>query len=735
MRDGPKKATPKRFEAPRTPWWRDGRPVMTAGLLLANLALGTGQAEAQATQLPGIIVEGATLGRVPAPRTPVVEVRETAPAPVVATLPPGIATPAQLPLGSVAPGAGSAAGPDIAPGSGRETATGVPLSEIGSAVSVVTGEELRARQIRHAADALRSLPGVTVTQTSSPASVTEVRIRGAESNHTLVMIDGVVANDPTNGAFDFSDLSTADIDRIEVIRGAQSVIYGSGAIGGAINIVTRSGRGPARVTVSTEGGSFGTRDLALGLSGGSATAWGSLSYHARAADGFNIAPAGRERDASSLETFAFRGGVQVTPGLVLDGSLRHTRKSGDRDGFGGPPGALATAVDDPSTFTSNVLLGSLRARWDMANGWLTHELKTTYSAARSTDTDLAFPAFPFRSIYESEARTYSYLSTLRLPGEPSLLRHSLTGVVEWSEESFTPLGDFTDGLKRSRDRMAFAAEWRGSIANQLHLVAGARRDDTSAFGDFDTWRTSASWVMGASGLRPHASAGTGFKAPTFFEQFGSIPAFFIPNPNLTPEETLGWDAGIEWTTWRGRLVLDATYFSADLTNKIARNPAGFAPTLVNLPGTSTREGIELSARLKVAAGITLGGAYTYLDARNPDGAREIRRPPHAGRADLDAQFLDGRGRFNLAAIYNGRMDDIAFRLPAFTVETVALDAQWRLTAAIAYKLTPQIEVFGRVENLLDQRIQEVYGFNQPGIAAYTGMRISLGGERLMVDWK
>lgn len=680
----------------------------TAGSLTA-LLLATASATAQEVRLPGIVVEGATLAR-PA-------VRRAEPA----TAPPAAASAqADIPIDSESEGGD----------------TGVPLTELGSSVTVVTGEQLRDRQIRNAADALYSLPGVHVNRNSSPASVTEVRIRGAENNHTLVLIDGVPANDPTGGAYDFSDLSTVDIERIEVIRGAQSVIYGSGAVGGVINIVTRSGRGPARVTIATEGGSFGTRDVSLGASGGSERVWASLAYNARYSDGFNIAPVGREKDESRLETFAFRGGVQILPGLVVDGSLRLSRKAGDRDGFDGAPGTLATAVDDASRFTGNVLLGSLRARWETFGGMLTHELRTTYNETKTTDTDLLFPAFPFISKYEADSKTHSYLGTLKLPGDPAVLTHSIAGLAEWNEESFTPLGDFTDGLRRSRDRFAFAGEWRGTFARQLHLTAGIRHDDNSAFEDFTSWRATAAWqVPGTAsgvGLRPHTSIGTGFKAPTFFEQFGSIPSFFTPNPDLVPEESFGWDAGVEFSLWRGRLVFDVTYFSAELENKIAPNP-GFVPTLINLPGTSQRDGVEVSAKLRIVPGITLGASYTYLDATDPDGAREVRRPPHSGRVDLDARFADGRGRFHFAAIYNGRMNDLAFRvgptpLDPWTNEIVGLDAIWRLSAAVSYKIRPDLEVFGRVENILDDRGQEVFGFAQPGVAAYGGLRLTFGGE-------
>jgi vitamin B12 transporter len=665
----------------------------------------------QEVQLPGLIVEGATLSRPAAPRAP----RPAA--------------------SSGRPSATVTETPAAEEGSGEE-AIGVPASEIGSAVTIVTGQELRDRQIRTGAEALSALPGVHVNRNSTPGSVTEVRIRGAENNQTLVLIDGVVANDLSSGAYDFSDLSTADIERIEVIRGAQSVIYGTGAVGGVVNIITRGGRGPARVTIATEGGSFNTRAVTLGASGGSERIWGSLTYDARKASGFNIAPQGSERDGWGLETFSFRGGVQIMPGLTVDGSLRLSRKSGDRDGFDGAPLQLATAQDDPSHFTSTVLLGGVRARWETFGSALTHEFRANFNDTRTTDTDLLFPTSPFISKYDSTARTYSYLGTLKLPGVPALLSHTLSGLVEWNEESFTPLGDFTDGLKRTRDRLAFAGEWRGTLARQLYLTAGIRHDDNSAFEDFTSWRLTAAWqVPGLApglGLRPHASVGTGFKAPSFFEQFGSIPAFFTPNPDLTPEESFGWDAGVEFSLWNGRVIYDITYFSAELENKIARNP-GFVPTLINLPGISHRKGVEISAKYRLMPGVVIGTSYTYLDATDPGGPREVRRPPHSGRVDLDARFADGRARFHFAAIYNGTQRDLAFRtgatsLAPWTNEIVSLDATWRLSTALSYELRPGWEIFGRLENILDDRGQEVFGYAQPGFAAYAGMRLTLGGE-------
>jgi vitamin B12 transporter len=195
---------------------------------------------------------------------------------------------------------------------------------------------------------------------------------------------------------------------------------------------------------------------------------------------------------------------------------------------------------------------------------------------------------------------------------------------------------------------------------------------------------------------------------------------------------------MEASFWNRRAILDVTYFNTTLENKIARDPNRDPlanppePTLINFAGESTREGVEVAAKLQLMPGLAIGLAYTYTDARDSDGAREIRRPPHAGRIDLDYQFLGGRGLFHLAAQYNGRRDDLGFRVTgpfgAVTPEIVGLDDYWLLSAAMSYKVQPGVELFGRVENLLDTKYQEIYGFNTAGAAAYGGVRITLGGE-------
>jgi vitamin B12 transporter len=313
-------------------------------------------------------------------------------------------------------------------------------------------------------------------------------------------------------------------------------------------------------------------------------------------------------------------------------------------------------------------------------------------------------------------------------------KHSLSGRVEKENERFS--SHFSDAFPpdddktNERGRMSYTGEWRGGFAERLFLTAGIRRDDNDNFQDFTTWRTAASLVLRELNARPHASAGTAVKLPTMFEQFGTTQ-FFVPNPSLTPEKSFGWDAGVELTFHSGRMTFDVTYFRANLTDKI--NGFFFDPglgnfTAINLPGESTREGVEISARFKLAPNLTLGGAYTYTDARDPDGQRELRRPPHSARADVAYAFHGGRGAVTLAAIYNGAMDDRAFVLPFFTPSLrVGLDDYWLVNATARYKLQPGVELFGRVENALDQHYQEAFGFEAAPIAAYAGLKLTLGG--------
>ena len=674
-------------------------------------ALSATSARAQ-QQLPGIVIQGANLESAPARRA---TVRQSDSATADAPSP-------EAPATESGGDSGTAADDGI---------SGISAEKIGSSVTVVTGAQLKAQQIRNAGDALRSLPGVSVNRTSNAGSLTQVRIRGAEANHTLVLIDGIEANASTDGEFDFSDLLTEDIERIEVIRGPQSALYGSNAVGGVINIITRSGKGPLTVTTRAEAGSFNTQDGALRISGGNDRAWGAVTVHHQRSDGFNIAPNGPlgEDDGTRLTSFAAKAGFKPAENVQLNLNVRRTTKDIDRDDQTGldRSGGFVIASDSFSRLSSSVLLMGANLQWDMFDGNLTHVFKATRNLTERDDVLIADfgSGFgpPSRFFNESETSEFGYQATYRFV-TPLFLnaKHSLTGLAERERESFElVLGGI---VTEERARNSFAAEWRGEFLDRVYLSAGARRDDNDSLDDFTTWRTAVSVPIRELGLRPHASVGTAVKLPTMFEQFG-LTSTFVPNPNLKPEESFGWDAGLEFTFLQGRAIFDVTYFDADLENKIASAPVpgpGFRSTVINLEGKGERSGIEVSSRLQVVPGLTVGLGYTYLDAVDSTGKEEIRRPPHSGRADVTYAFDRGRGLVNLTATYNGEMKDIVFGGP---VPTTTLDDYWLVTAAASYKLTPTMEVFGRVENLFDVRYQEVFGFDTPGVAAYAGLRFTL----------
>lgn len=650
------------------------------------------------TELPEVVVEGATLAA-PAAK-------------------PKKATAASSESdGQAAPQSDEAVGADEAQ-TAAATAGGVPVSEVGSAVTVITSAQLKARQIRYAADALRSVPGVSVGQTGSPGGKTQVRIRGAEANHTLVVIDGIEANDPNDGDFDWSNLPADDIERIEVIRGAQSGIYGSKAIGGVINVITKSGRGPISLSAQVEYGGYDTTGVAVRASGGTERAWLAASAQYREQNEFNIAIFGTEDDPWDNATVNLRGGFSLLDNLTLGFVVRNTNKfvNTDPEQLIAQTG-LSGAVDGPNTTDVDFFLGGLNLRWDMFDNALTHVFK-----ANRTRTGTASTSGFGDSDNIGEVNTYSYLATYRF-ATPGLLQssHSLSGFIEHKQEGFTPISAFTDGVKRERENLATVAEYRGSFYDRVFVGASVRKDDNDTISDFTTWRSSVAVDLHELGLRPHASVGTGVALPGLFEQFGAVIDVFVGNPDLEPEESFSWDAGVEFTLLKGTATLDVTYFEADLTDEIA----GFGNSLINLVGTSERRGIEVAAQLAVMPNLWLGASYTYLDATEPDGTEEIRRAPHSGRADVTYRFDEGRGTFNVAAVYNGEMTDRNFLPFPQPPVIVTLDEYWLVTAGASYELKPGFELYGRVENLLDERYEEVSGFNTLGIAAYAGVRVKL----------
>jgi vitamin B12 transporter len=596
------------------------------------------------------------------------------------------------------------------------SATPVERETIGNTLTVIEGETIATGQTAYLQDVLRAVPGVAVSQRGSFGSLTQVRIRGAEGNHVLVLIDGIEVAATSSGEFDFSSLLANNIDRVEVLRGPQSGLYGSNALAGVISVVTRGGDGP----MFDAAAEYGTFDSIFGRAGvvlGNRETFVSANAIYRETDGFSSAAIGTEPDGDRNLTLYLRGGVALADVARIDGSLRYVDKQTETDGFdfsGGPLQGLA--VDDDSYSNTEDWSGGLAltvtpiARWD-----------NVFSAAYSHGDSVGGSGGADRFGDTGERLKLAGRSTIGFDTSASA-RHFFTVFVEHEEESYRNTFPFdpSQEARQKRTMLGYGAEYRLELADSLFLRAAVRHDDNDAFEDATTYSLAGSWVIPPSGTRLHASYGTGVTNPTFFEQFGFVPDQFVGNPDLHPEKADGFDFGVEQRLFDNRLLLDATYFNAALEDEIV----SVFPSVENDLGESDREGVELTARVELGA-ISFGGSYTYLDATDPDGTEEVGRPRDRAGFDVTAHFAHDRGSVTAGVIHNGQMLDNDFRnyfTNGFVAEKTALDSNTVVRIAGSFNVTDSLELFGRVENVFDEDYQEVISYATPGTAVYGGLR-------------
>ena len=603
--------------------------------------------------------------------------------------------------------------------------TPVEQEKSGRAFTVITGEQLERNQVRYVADALRLVPGFAVSRSGSVGGLTQVRVRGAESNHLLVMIDGVEASETSAGEFDFGSLIVDDIDRIEVLRGPQSAFWGSNASAGVVNIITKRGeRDGFTVDARSEAGTGGTFLGGVGLRGGGENYDVAFSGTCRRSNGFNISHFGNEEDGDRNTTLNGKFTVDLSPDLTVDGTLRYVdqRNEYDDQGFSFPSAPTQGLVIDTDDETAlREFFGSVGASHVSLDGALTQKARFTGGDTRRE----YFEHGEETSSDDGNRYNGSYQATYALD-TPGLLeaRHQFTGGYEWERETFAP-SHLTETF--SRETNSVVGEYRGDFLDQVYINAGIRHDFNDRFEDATTWTLSGAWKVPNTAMRLHASVGTGVTNPTFFEQFGFVPDTFIGNPDLVPEESLGWDVGIEQGFFDGALVADITYFNQNLTSEIATvfDPETFRSRPVNRDGESKRQGVEVSATVDFFNGLTATATYTYTDATEQTFAggprlREIRRPEHAGSLSAAYTFHEDRARVFGEIVFNGEMEDVAF-VPSLPPQ-VTLAPYTVVNIGASFELTEHLEAYGRVENLFDEDYQEVFGYNTQGQTAFLGLK-------------
>jgi len=591
-----------------------------------------------------------------------------------------------------------------------------PAREIGRSLTVLDAVQISDLGHEYAADLFRYVPGVAVNRAGGYGGIAQLRIRGAEANHSVVLIDGVDVTAAGSGEFDFSSLLAADIEKIEVLRGPSSGLYGSNAIGGVVNILTKRPVSGLQWDTAVEVGANDTRHAALSVAAGSEMVQGRLSYARRRSEfdiSENDAVMGSELDEDDNETISGQLRWQLSADFDVAMFARRTDKQTDADGFDFGGGELqGLAVDDLSfSDTTDLTLGAT-ATARLADGRSISRL-----ALARTETDLDGGVFGS----ESE-RDQARLDTSWSWREGGVVRQRTTLFVQYEEESFKNLVpvDPSQVSRLSRDFLGYGVEHRIGFGEQLFVNAAVRRDDNDEFDNATTYSLDFAYLLNQGDTRLHGSYGKAVTNPTFFEQFGFVPGTFVGNPNLQPEEAMGWDVGIEQYFVDGALIVDISYFDIDLEDEIQN----LFPSVRNAPGTSERHGVEMSASYRPSESLSFEASYTYTDAQEPAG-EEVRRPEHTASLSVARDFLQGRARVAASAAFNGEMLDDDFRRffsNGFAAERTELDSYVLFNLSVSYRVSDGLDVFLRAENLFDETYQEVISYAAPGRSVFGGIR-------------
>lgn len=597
----------------------------------------------------------------------------------------------------------------------------IEVRDLPASVTLLTADDLGARQTRIVSDVLRDVPGLAVSRSGNIGGFTQIRVRGTESNHVLVLVDGIKASDPFQGEYDFGTLLADEAAKVEVLRGQQSSLYGSDAIGGVIQYITLTGREAPGFSARAEGGSFGTVAGGARAAGFSDAFDYAVSGTVYQTSGTPTARGG-ERDVGSTNV-AGTAKVSWTPSPVfkLTGVGRYSYTDADANDTGFDPASplFGTVVDSPGTRTRNeAYYGLVRGELALADGrWtsaLTGQVADTtrkgYSAGDRTSGD---QGTRYKATLESSYR----FGTDRLV-------HRITGAVDYEREEFrnTTPGGFAFNGRRATENWGFVGQYELTVADAFSAGASIRQDENDRFADATTWRAQAGYRL-PFGLRVRGAYGTGVKNPTYFELFGFSDGRYIGNPDLKPEKSKGWEAGLDQDVAGGKATVGATYFDSRLTDEIFTTyPApNFIATPANQTSKSKQHGVEVFGSLRPVPQLRFDLAYTYLDATE-NGMREVRRPKHIASLNTTVLSADQRFSGTLTVRYNGRQTDLVFTNPDFVPVRTSLQEYVLVNLNAEYRLTDRFSIFGRVENLFDERYEEVFSYATPGVAAFGGVR-------------
>ncbi|MGZ8369505.1 MAG: TonB-dependent receptor plug domain-containing protein [Caulobacteraceae bacterium] len=581
------------------------------------------------------------------------------------------------------------------------TGTRLPtLESQAPGVRVITAGEIEQRQAVFAADLLDTVPGVSMRRNGALGGLSGVRIRGAASDQTLVVIDGVPLNDPSDpsGGYDFAHLDLAGVERVEILSGPQGAAWGSDAIGGVVALTTRELDG---WRASLEGGSLNTAraTAAVGVSEDryalGATASGVST------SGISKAAVGTEDDAYGAFTAGAYGRVEAAPGLSLDGRIRYNQARAETDGYA-PPFFVFGDTNDVAH--SQSWSGHLRAAYD---GFGLRQ-EATFAAYRIERDSVGGGG---NYAFSGDRRLWRYTVERGQPAGPWAV---LAGVER--EETAATLS--TGGKADLNGAAAFAVA-RARPIERLTLTGAVRFDDPSAYGSKLTGRAAGVLDLGG-GFAVKASWGQGYKTPSISQIACDFCFPKVPALGLKPEAAEGYDLGLAWRSADGRFSAAVTGFHLAMRDQITWvfDPATFASTYVNLERTRS-SGVELDAAANLGRGFAVRAGYAWIDAEDAvTGAWLLRAPHHQGSATISWRGERLSGAFTVRAEGEQADSDPGAFSPAIRPGFITADI------AAAYQVRPGLTLTARVENLLEADYQQSLGYSEPGISAFIGVRLS-----------
>jgi len=593
--------------------------------------------------------------------------------------------------------------------------------KIASSVTSISKEQIQNQDQNSVADVLREVQGVDVVQNGSLGGNTAVFMRGANSEHTLVLIDGVEANNPINPnrSYNFANLSTSNIERIEVLRGPQSTLYGSDALGGVISIITEKGQGAPTASASFEAGSYRTF-LENARSSG---AVGEFNYSLSASrlDSRNISSAdakfgNAEHDPYQNTAFSTRLGYEASRDLDANLIFRYQGGRADLDNSGG------LGSDDPNRV---LLAREFFLRGELNLDLIEDLLKQSYAVSLAdqsydddNDPDPDHPLDILRSDFSGRLLKYELINTLTINKDVRFLA-GIETKEERASSDFHSDGEFGPFDSNFDDRTvrnnAFFGQGLFSFLNSASATAGIRVDNHEKFGSEVTYKIAPAYLLEQTGTKFSGTFGTGFKAPSLYQlysEFGSL--------DLKPERSVGVDGGIEQRILGDKLKLGGTYFWNHFKNLITFDPN---TNLFENTERARTSGYEIYLDAKPADALALRSSLTLLDTKDQTTDEKLLRRPHV-KLGFNLNFKATEDlKLNLGLVYVGRRDDNDFS--SFPASRVTLPGYAVVNFAAAYSISKNLDLVARVENLFDKDYEEVLGYGTRGAGAYAGFRVKM----------